>query len=525
MYDLIQSADKIGAEYLRDESRSTGHAEYAVFAKNEEDVLNALRFANEKDLNVTVQGGRTGLAGAAVPYGGLILNLSQMDRITGMELQDGKYILYAQPGVVLLKLRKMIASRKLDTGLFDESSLGIYNRFFTDKEQFFPTDPTETSATVGGMAACNASGARSYRYGAMRRHVSSVRMFLMDGRCVNVKRGEAFANGLKASLPCTDGSSVDFTLPSYKMPEVKNASGYYAAPDMDLIDLLIGSDGTLGVIVELGLILDPLPEAVWGSACLFEREKDALSFVDKVRGEKNIASLEYFDKGALEILRQQKANGSAFASLPDVPKRIESIVYAELHCRDEEEALGSLLRIGEIAELAGGNEKDTWVARNQSDLDGLMFFRHAVPESVNMNIDKLRKTQPSLTKMGTDMSVPDDKLFDVMEMYRRDIEKTGVRSAIWGHIGNNHLHVNLLPSSTEEAGRVKEMFKEWAKSVTSMGGAVSAEHGVGKLKASFLEIMYGPEHIEEMRSLKRTFDPEWKLGCGNLFSKGEEEKA
>ena len=154
-----------------------------------------------------------------------------------------------------------------------------------------------------------------------------------------------------------------------------------------------------------------------------------------------------------------------------------------------------------------------------------MFFRHAVPESVNMNIDKLRKTQPSLTKMGTDMSVPDDKLFDVMEMYRRDIEKTGVRSAIWGHIGNNHLHVNLLPSSTEEAGRVKEMFKEWAKSVTSMGGAVSAEHGVGKLKASFLEIMYGPEHIEEMRSLKRTFDPEWKLGCGNLFSKGEEEKA
>ena len=179
MYDLIQSADSIGAEYLRDESRSTGHAEYAVFAKNEEDVLNALRFANEKDLKVTVQGGRTGLAGAAVPYGGLILNLSQMDRITGMELRDGKYILYAQPGVVLLKLRKTIASRKLDTGLFDESSLGIYNRFFTDKEQFFPTDPTETSATVGGMAACNASGARSYRYGAMRRHVSSVKMFLM----------------------------------------------------------------------------------------------------------------------------------------------------------------------------------------------------------------------------------------------------------------------------------------------------------------------------------------------------------
>lgn len=525
MQDLIHSADSIGAEYLRDESRSTGHAEYAVFAKNEEDVLNALCFANENDLPVTVQGGRTGLAGAAVPYGGLILNMSQMDQITGMDFRDGKFILYAQPGVVLLKLRKMIASRKIDTGLFDEASLEIYKRFFTDKEQFFPTDPTETSATVGGMAACNASGARSYRYGAMRRHVDSVRMLLIDGRTVSLKRGEAFAKGLKASLPCEDGSSVDFVLPSYRMPDVKNASGYFAAPDMDLIDLLIGSDGTLGVIVELGLVLDPLPEAVWGTACLFEKEKDALSFVDKVRGEKNIASLEYFDKGALEILRQQKANGSAFASLPDVPERIESIVYAELHCRDEEEALDSLLRIGEIAKNAGGNEEDTWVARNQSDLDGLMFFRHAVPESVNMNIDKLRKTQPSLTKMGSDMSVPDDRLFDVMDMYRRDIEKTGIRSAIWGHIGDNHLHVNLLPSSMEEAAKVKEMFRSWAGNITLMGGAVSAEHGVGKLKASFLEIMYGPEHIKEMQNVKRAFDPGWKLGRGNLFSTEEEEKA
>ncbi len=141
MHDLIQSAGSIGAEYLRDESRSTGHAEYAVFAKNEEDVLNALRFANEKDLPVTVQGGRTGLAGAAVPYGGLILNMSQMDQITGMDLRDGKYILYAQPGVVLLKLRKMIASRKIDTGLFDEASLEIWGKKIVARGGLEPSTP------------------------------------------------------------------------------------------------------------------------------------------------------------------------------------------------------------------------------------------------------------------------------------------------------------------------------------------------------------------------------------------------
>ncbi len=518
--EWICPAEAIGAEYLRDESRSTGRADFAAFPKNAEEVAEALRFAAEKNLPVTIQGGRTGLAAAAVPDGGLILNLSGMTRLTGLSFENGKYLLAAEPGVVLLEQRKQIASRKNDTTGWDDASIETFLRFSSDKEQFFPTDPTETSATIGGMAACNASGARSYRYGAMRRHVGGLRMILADGRAVRIRRGEVFARGLSASLPCEDGSTVDFTLPSYRMPAVKNASGYFAAPDMDLIDLLIGSDGTLGVIVELELILDPLPEAIWGCACLFEKEKDALKFVDLVRSEESAASLEYFDTGALTILRQQKAAGSAFAALQDIPDPVESIVYAELHCSSEEEALEHLLRIGALAEQAGGSEENTWVARNQSDLDGLMFFRHAVPESVNMNIDILRRKEPALTKMGSDMSVPDDRLFDVFAMYRRDIEKTGIRSAIWGHIGNNHLHVNLLPSSKEDAARVKEMFRKWAVNITEMGGAVSAEHGVGKLKASFLEIMYGPEHIEEMRAVKRAFDPEWRLGIGNLFAKG-----
>ena len=459
---LFYPAEKIGAEYLRDESRSTGTADFAVFALSAEEAADALRFAREKDLSVTIQGGRTGLAGAAVPNGGLILNLSRMNRLTGMFRKDGKYILCAEPGVVLLELRKQISTRKIDTSGWSEASKEVFLQFSSDKEQFFPTDPTETSATVGGMAACNASGARSFHYGAMRRHVEGLRMILADGRFVTIHRGEVFADGLKASLPCEDGSLVECTLPSYKMPAVKNASGYYACPGMDLVDLLIGSDGTLGVIVELYLILDPLPEAIWGSANLFEKEKDALLFVDRVRQVSDVASIEYFDAGALAILREQKKAGSAFSALQDIPEWTESIVYTELHCDSEEKALEDLLRIGELLNQTGGSEKNTWVARNQSDLDGLMFFRHAVPESVNMYIDRLRKKDPSLTKLGSDMSVPNDRLFDVVAMYRRDIAKTGIRSATWGHIGDNHLHVNFLPENQEEAARVKELFRKWA---------------------------------------------------------------
>ena len=346
--ELIVSAENIGAEYLRDESRSTGYADCAVFAQSADDVICALSYAKENDLAVTIQGGRTGLAAAAVPYGGLILNLSKMNRITGMSKKDGKYILHVEPGVVLLELRKQISTRKIDITGWSEESRNTFIAFSGDKEQFFPTDPTETSATLGGMAACNASGARSYRYKAMRRHVEGMRMILTDGRAVTIHRGEVSANGLFASLPCEDGSTVDFILPSFKMPSVKNASGYFAAPDMDLVDLLVGSDGTLGVIVELYLILDPLPDAIWGAACLFDDEQKALRFVELAKGVKSVASLEYFDTGALAILREQKKAGSAFAALQEIPEETKSIVYAELHCGSEDEALENLLKTGEL---------------------------------------------------------------------------------------------------------------------------------------------------------------------------------
>ena len=107
-------------------------------------------------------------------------------------------------------------------------------------------------------------------------------------------------------------------------------------------------------------------------------------------------------------------------------------------------------------------------------------------------------------------------------MYRRTLAEEDLQYASWGHIGDNHIHVNILPRDMDEHARCKALFKRWAKTVTEMGGAVSAEHGVGKLKAPFLTIMYGEEHISQMRALKRLFDPGYQLGRNNLFSMEEE---
>ena len=125
---------------------------------------------------------------------------------------------------------------------------------------------------------------------------------------------------------------------------------------------------------------------------------------------------------------------------------------------------------------------------------------------------------PRLTKLGTDLSVPDAALGDVMKMYRRDLDKLGLDSVAFGHVGNNHVHVNIIPRTYEEYLQGKELYLDWATRVVDMGGSISAEHGIGKLKTDMLRAMYGAEGIEQMQAVKRVFDPRFRLNPGNLFS-------
>jgi len=262
-----------------------------------------------------------------------------------------------------------------------------------------------------------------------------------------------------------------------------------------------------------------LPPVIWGVTCFFREEELAARFVEALRPAlSNVASLEYFDPNALRILNRQKASGGVFARLPDSGSESAAAVYAELHCQSETEALESLRILGEQCAEAGGDPDRSWVGRTAFDKETMTFFRHAVPESVNMLIDQRKKTAPGITKLGSDMAVPNGKLLAVMELYHRTLAEEGFEYAIWGHIGNNHVHVNILPRDMEEYRRGKALFTGWAAQITAMGGAVSAEHGVGKLKAAFLPIMFGNEVMARMYRVKQVFDPYGQLGQGNLFA-------
>lgn len=485
--DMSEIQREIGPDYLRDESRRTGHAGSISFPQSEQEIISTLEWACKEGVPVTTQGSRTGLTGGAVPDGGHVLNLSRMKEISG----NGS--LKVQPGATLD---------------------GIHAHLKTAGNLFFPPDPTETTASIGGMASCNASGARSFRYGATRESILAMRVVMADGDVLAIRRGQWMADGRHFRLQAESGRVIEGDLPGYTTPPVKTAAGYFVRENMDMTDLFIGSEGTLGIISELEIKLLPWPAAVWGVMAFFWNETDALNFVHAVRAlNDKPASIEFFDSCSINLLRLRRPEGA-----PEIPADYHTAVYVEYHADSEDEASGMVERMCGALGKCGGGEDRTWIATDENERDRMRLFRHALPEAVNSLIDERRKRDSLITKLGTDMAVPDGRLDEVMAMYHRDLRRLGLEYVIFGHIGSNHVHVNILPRSMAEYEQGKAQYLEWAVAVVRMGGTVSAEHGIGKLKAPFLRLMMGDDGIEEMRRVKKIFDPECRLNPGNLFT-------
>jgi D-lactate dehydrogenase (cytochrome) len=510
----------IPVDFLRDESRKTGTAEAIAFPQTVAGLADLVREAAARGQHITVQGARTGISAGAVPDGGVIVSLTKMDRILGTRSDArGSVFIRVQPGLPLVALRRYLSA---DCHLPPDDSCPAMpsDLRLPTSRVFFPPDPTEASASLGGMAACNASGACSFAYGPTRAHIESLRVVLADGDSLTLRRGQNYAEGLRFSLATDGGRLIAGVLPDYRMPQVKNAAGYWIKPDMDLLDLFIGCEGTLGIIAELELRLSPKPAATLGVLCYFPDEARALTFVEAMRiqaascAPHSLVALEYFDDGALGLIR----SGTVRTGLLLPPSKPHWCValYAEwalqnLHDDAPLELTSRLLTV------CGGHPDDTWTATDSPALEKLKTFRHAVPEQVNALIAERKRHYPELTKLGTDLSVPDDRLAPVMRLYRTGLNAAGLEHVIFGHIGNNHVHVNILPRNMEDYAAGKALYREWAEQVVAWGGSISAEHGVGRLKKEMLALMYGPGGIGAMRRLKALFDPDGLLNPGRLF--------
>jgi len=487
---MIESFHPDQVDYLHDESRQMGHADQIAFPKTEADVIEALAEAQSQSIPITTQGARTGISAGAVPEGGLILNLSRMNHLSVSEGESMR----VQPGVTLDAIREA-----------------------TPASHFFAPDPTEPTASIGGMISCNASGAMSFLHGPTRNHILGLRIATLSGDVLELKRGRDRASGLQFKMGPYSG-----TLPPLPQPDVKNAAGYFVKPNMDYLDLFVGAEGTLGVVTEATLQRLPMPSSIWGLMAFLPSTKAVVQFVDTLRQTPStngtqLAALEYFNSRAMNFLRGHADTlAGQEISVPALPEGT-SCVYAEWHAPDEAAAEASMMAAADLLAELGGNPDIAILADNHSDIEKLKQFRHALPELVNATVDEQRKTYPNLTKLGTDMSVPDDRLADVLALYEEDLAATELDHLTFGHIGANHLHVNILPRTPADYNAGKALYLHWAESIIAWNGSISAEHGIGKLKRELFRQMVGDEAILQMHALKQIFDPNGLLNPGNLW--------
>lgn len=511
-------------DYLSDESRfGPASADRLVVARDESQVSEALVEASRSGTGITVSAGRTGIVGGAVPAGGVLLSLAEMKRILGIRrLPDGRFAVRVEPGLSVAELRDALVSRNLgiDPDGLDSQGRSDLEAFLGDERSwFYPPDPTEDTAHVGATVAVNASGSRSFRYGPTRAHVNAVRLCLASGEVLAVERGSCLADGRRFAIERADGSVSEFPVPSYEMPPTKNAAGYFADTGMDLVDLIVGSEGTLGVVSEVELLLSEAPEGVLSALAFFGSDDDAIAFVSDARASEDGVvplSLEFFDSRSLAFLRERKAAKGSDSEIPDLPTdAVAAVLFEQEYTED------SLMDIYDAWESVlsahGSSMENTWGGMEESELARLRALRHGIAEEVNGVISRAKSVHPQIHKIGTDAAVPHEFLREMFEFYRSELDPTGLSYVVFGHIGDSHLHVNIMPGDPEELSLGKNIALGFAVRACELGGTVSAEHGIGKLKHEFLRVMYGESGLEEMASVKLAFDPSAVLNRGVMF--------
>jgi D-lactate dehydrogenase (cytochrome) len=391
---------------------------------------------------------------------------------------------------------------------------------------YYPPIPTYDGAFVGGTIATNAAGAATFKYGSTRRWVQALTVVLASGDVLEVTRGDYAADPsgtFEIALPSR--RTIRVRVPAYRMPAVaKLSAGYYAAPGMDLVDLFVGSEGTLGVVVRATLRVVPRPRRCLALVrCAGDAEAIAVTGALRAeaskarsgRGELDVAAIEYMDSRALAAVPDE-AFARAGVARP-ASRSVMLLLQLEVDARGQP----PLERLGDVLSAAGVSDDPVMTAPDdERGTQRLFDLREAVPASVNAIVAAAKaRVHPGIEKTAGDMVVPFARLEESIRLYRRAFEERGLDHAVWGHVSDGNLHPNVIPHSMDDVERGREAILEIAREVMRMGGAPLAEHGVGRsaLKQQLLREMYGDEGIEEMRAVKRALDPEWKLAPGVLF--------
>ena len=493
-----------------------GHAPAVAFPRDEAECAALVRGADR----VLPIGAQSSLTGGATPMGELVLSSSRMNAVE--ELVDDR--ITVEPGVALTTLRET-----LDTA-----------------GKAYPPVPTFEGATVGGVVSTNAAGAATFKYGATRDWVRGLTVVLAGGEALDLERGQVRAVDGRFVIHTSRGEIV-VPAPTYRLPRVpKHSAGYHPGPDLDLVDLFVGSEGTLGVVTSVTLDVLPRRPELCVVLIALDNEEQATSLAGRLRDVSmdtrhrrdpaglDVAAIEYLDRRSIELARAAGAGRRTQAPIPETTGAVlllqielpSGATAGEVHeqirlAAEASPPAGPIVHLCRLLEAEGLLDRTQLAAPGETArASELLALREAVPEAVNRQVAVAKRTvDGTIEKTAADMIVPFPKLADCVRLFRAAFESRGLDHAVWGHLSDANLHPNVIPRSADDVRAGKEAILACGREVIRLGGSPLAEHGVGRnpIKQALLRLLHGAAGIEQMRAVKRALDPENKLAPGVLF--------
>lgn len=444
--DRVTAGDQIGDDFCHDELGGTfARPDVRIQVISVEEISKIMRFAYEREIPVTVRGSGTGLVGGAVTIeGGILLDTSAMTQI--LELDEENMTLTVEPGVLLMDVSKYVEERGF----------------------FYPPDPGEKTATIGGNISTNAGGMRAVKYGVTRDYVRGLTVVLPNGDIIEL--------GGKTA---------------------KNSSGY------SLKDLIVGSEGTLGIVARATLRLLPLPKAKMSLLVPFTDLASAIRTVPKIICSSSIpTAVEFMERGV--ILAAEKFQARKF---PDNSADAYLLLTFDGASREDVD----LAWDAAAKTCLENGAKDVFISDTPERNEAIWSSRGAFLEAI----------KASTTEMDEcDVVVPRARVADFVLFSRTLQEKYGVRIPSFGHAGDGNLHIYVLRddlSDDDWKRKLKEVFDELYAKARELGGQVSGEHGIGRAKRPYLSQSLSSEVQALMRGIKATFDPKNILNPGKVI--------
>ncbi len=414
-----------------------------VWPEKTEDVIRVMRYAYDNDLAVVPRGAGTGMTGGSVPVKGcLILSLERMNHV--IEIDRDNMTVLVEPGLINGRLQRIVEKEGL----------------------FYPPDPASMNfCTIGGNVAENAGGPRALKYGVTRDYVMELEAVLPDGSLIHT--------GVRTH---------------------KGVAGY------DLTRLLVGSEGTLAVIVKIRLKLLPLPEDVITFLCLFNDISVAGRAITSILTSRIIPrTVEFMDKEAIRVTEHFHPLG--------LPAETGALLLIEL-----DGSVSTIKREAEkVVEILHKLGADVRIAENEDARDRLWEARRALSPS-------LYKISPY--KLNQDIVVPRTRIPDMLHSLERLSEEKGLRIVNFGHAGDGNIHVNIMvdKENEEEYRKGQALVKDIFELTLSMGGTITGEHGIGITKRAYINMEIKERELFLMRDIKAVFDPKGILNPGKAIS-------